>query len=87
MNGAHPATYATSTGRMDIRKLPTQEMIIRDGQAIWQVCGAGMCVEDASGTRAMATFRALCAGRGITPPCANPELPCRGPDESDEPGV
>jgi hypothetical protein len=72
---------------MDVRRLPTTEVVIRNGQPIWRVCGAGMCVEDCSGTRAMVTFRALCASRGITPPCDGIELPCRGPSESDEPGV
>lgn len=77
---------------MDTRQLPTQEVIIRGGQPIWRVCGQGMCVEDSSGTRAMAAFRALCASRGLTVPrCGPPEhglcLPCRGPSQVDEPGV
>lgn len=72
---------------MDTRDLPTTEVVIRDGQPVWQVCGAGMCVEERSGRRAMDAFLALCASRGIVPPCTGPELPCRGPTESDEPGV
>jgi hypothetical protein len=72
---------------MDFRRLPTQELVIRDGQPIWRVCGQGYCVEDPSGTRAMASFKALCLSRGIEPSCDGPELPCRGPSEADEPGV
>jgi hypothetical protein len=72
---------------MDLRQLPTQEIIIRDGQPIWRVCGQGYCVENASGTRAMAAFKALCLSRGIEAPCDGPVMPCRGPSESDEPGV
>lgn len=72
---------------MDTRQLPTQEVVIRNGQPVWRVCGSGMCIEDASGTRAMNAYRALCASRGIEPPFVGLELPCRGPSESDEPGV
>jgi hypothetical protein len=72
---------------MDTRSLPTQEVVIRDGQPVWRVCGAGLCVEDASGTRAMSAFRALCLSRGIEAPCIDPIMPCRGPFESDEAGV
>jgi hypothetical protein len=72
---------------MDTRNLPTQEVVIRDGQPIWRVCGSGLCVEDPSGTRAMSAFKALCLSRGIEPLCMDPILPCRGPSECDEPGV
>jgi hypothetical protein len=79
---ARQATYG-----MDIRQLPTTEVVIRNGQPVWRVCGAGLCIEDQSGIRAMAAFRALCISRGLSPSCDGPELPCRGPSESDEPGV
>ena len=82
-----PANYPSRCLVMDVRTLPTQELVIRDGQPIWRVCGQGYCVEDASGTRAMAAFRALCSSRGIEAPCTGPVMPCRGPSESDEPGV
>lgn len=72
---------------MDFRALPTQEVVIRDGQPIWRVCGCGLCVEDASGTRAMAAFEALCISHGIEPPACGASMPCRGPSESTEPGV
>jgi hypothetical protein len=78
-----PATATT----MDTRQLPTQEVVIRNGQPVWRVCGAGMCVEDASGIRAMSAYRALCSSHGIEPPCTDLSLPCRGPSECDEPGV
>ena len=71
----------------EFRALPTQEVIIREGQLIWRVCGAGLCVENCSGTRAMAEFRSLCARHGIEPPTRGPHVPCRGPSESTEPGV
>ena len=69
------------------RDLPTRELVIRDGQAIWRICGLGMCVEDPSGTRAAAEFEAMCRARGLEPPSCGPALPCRGPSEVDEPGV
>lgn len=67
---------------MNTRSLPTQEVVIRDGQPIWRVCGDGICVEDASGTKAMETYKAL-----RQPPAIAPIAPCRGPSECDEPGV
>lgn len=71
---------------MDTRNLPTREVVVRNGQPIWRVCGQGLCVEDASGTRATSAFEALCLSRGITLP-SGPQRPCRGPSEVDEPGV
>ena len=67
---------------MDTRNLLTQEVVIRDGQPIWRVCGDGICVEHPSGTRAMEMYRAL-----RHPPAIDPIAPCRGPSECDEPGV
>jgi hypothetical protein len=72
---------------MDTRRMPTQELVIRNGQAVWRVCAQGLCVEDASGVRAMAVFRELATSRGIELPSAGQELPWRGPSEVDEPGV
>lgn len=72
---------------MDTRHLPTREVVIRDGQPVWRICGMGLCVEDRSGTRAAAEFDALCLSMGMQPPRHGPELPTRGPSEVDEPGV
>jgi hypothetical protein len=72
---------------MEFRSLPTQEVIIREGQPIWRVCGAGLCVEDRSGTKAMAAFQAECISQGIELPSSGLTMPCRGPSESTEPGV
>ena len=81
------ATCDSDAAAMDQRSLPTREMIIRDGRAIWRICGLGMCVEDPSGTRATAEFEALCRARGIEPPVIGPAIPERGPSDVDEPGV
>jgi hypothetical protein len=70
-----------------MRDLPTWEVVIRNGQPIWRVCGAGVCVEAGSGSRALADFEALCRTHGIEPPRGGPSLPERGPSEVDEPGV
>lgn len=75
----------TSMAAMDTRSLPTREMIIRDGQPIWRVCGGGICVETGSGVRAQAELEAMCASMGLDPPSARG--PERGPSEVDEPGV
>lgn len=80
------ATYATRPAAMDTRRLPTREVVIRDGQPVWRICGMGICVEDTSGTRAAAEFDALCLSMGIDPP-SRQGLPERGPSEVDEPGV
>lgn len=66
--------------------LPTREVIIRDGEPWWRVCGMGLCVEDRSGSRAEAQFQALCRSAGIEPDVAQ-WPPERGPSEVDEPGV
>jgi hypothetical protein len=71
---------------MDAREMPTREMVIRDGQPVWRVCGMGICIETGSGTKAQAEFEALCRSKGIEPP-TGPALPERGPSEVDEPGV
>ena len=67
--------------------LPTWEVVPRDGRLVWRVCGAGLCVEEPSGSRALAEFEALCRSHGIEPPRSGPTLPVRGPSEVDEPGV
>lgn len=72
---------------MDTRQLPTTEVVIRDGQPVWRVCGGGLCVENQSGIRAMTTFRAMAVSHGIELPSSSPSLPWRGPSEVDEPGV
>jgi hypothetical protein len=69
---------------MDARSLPTREMVIRDGQPVWRVCGQGICIETGSGVRAQAELEALCVSMGLEPAG---EPPRRGPSESDEPGV
>lgn len=72
---------------MDFRDMPTQELIIRNGQPIWRVCALGLCVEDASGVRAMSAFKALCQSRGITLPETGASMPFRAPSDVDESGV
>lgn len=72
---------------MDARNLPTREVVIRDGQPVWRICGQGICVEDRSGTRAEAEFLALCRSMGVEPPSSDQAPPRRGPSEVDEPGV
>ena len=72
---------------MDFRGLPTTEVIIRDGQPVWRVCGQGVCVEDRSGTQAMAAYRAKCRDLGMPSTVCSGNAPCRGPCEVDEPGV
>lgn len=72
---------------MDARNLPTREVVIRDGQPIWRVCGGGICVEEHSGVRAMEALRAMALSHGIELPAGCPSLPMRGPSEVDEPGV
>lgn len=72
---------------MDYRNMPELEVVIRDGQPIWRVCGMGLCVEDGSGTRAAEVFDALCRSRGVELPRFGEYRPHRGPCEVDEPGV
>jgi hypothetical protein len=67
--------------------LPTWEVVARNGQLWWRVCGGGICVEDTCGERARSEFEALCRSMGIEPPRGGPSLPERGPSEVDEPGV
>ena len=67
--------------------LPTWEVVIRNGQPVWMVCGAGICVEASSGSEAMAKLQAIATSRGIQLPRHGPALPQRGPSEVDEPGV
>ena len=72
---------------MDSRSLPTREVVIRNGQPVWRICGQGLCVEDSSGTRAQADFEALCLSMGADPPIWGPCQPERDPSEVDEPGI
>lgn len=69
---------------MDSRRLPTREMVVRDGQPVWRICGQGICIETGSGVTAQAEFDALCVSMGLEP---SGEPPRRGPSEVDEPGV
>lgn len=69
---------------MDSRRLPTREMVIRDGQPVWRVCGMGLCIETGSGVKAQAEFEALCVSMGLE---TTGDAPRRGPSEVDEPGV
>jgi hypothetical protein len=71
----------------DHSKLPTLEVVIRNGSPVWRVCGMGLCVEDRSGTRAQEAFRVLCLAKGLHPPVNDDKAPCRGPSEVDEPGL
>lgn len=67
--------------------LPTWEVVVRGDQLLWRVCSGGLCVEESSGSKALAEFEALCRSQGIEPPRGGPSLPERGPSEVDEPGV
>jgi hypothetical protein len=75
------------TEGMNFRGLPTTEVVIRDGQPVWRVCGQGVCVEDRSGTQALAAYNALCQAQGKPTTGCSGNAPCRGPCEVDEPGV
>lgn len=67
--------------------LPTWEVVPRDGQLWWRVCGAGICVEDTCGERAKSEFEALCRSMGVEPPRGGPSLPVSGPDLAGDPGL
>ncbi len=81
------ALQAVSSASYGMDDLPTWEVVARDGQILWRVCGAGLCVESCCGQRALADFEALCLSKGITPPRGGPSLPQRGPDVVGDPGV
>jgi len=71
----------------DHSKLPSLEVVIRNGSPVWRVCGMGLCVEDRSGVRAQKAFRDLCFTKGLRPSVSDDTAPCRGPSEVDEPGL
>lgn len=47
---------------------PQIEVVIRDGQPIWQVSGAGITVHAQGGKRALELFWATCAAKGLQLP-------------------
>lgn len=75
-----------ATCNMGHRDLPTREVIVRDAQLLWRICGMGICVEHASGHLAQAEFNQQCRDRGIAVPRWNGP-PERGPSDVDEPGL
>ncbi len=44
------------------------EVIIDNGEPIWQVCGSGVCSRHRSGLRALELFYAKCQAKGVQPP-------------------
>lgn len=47
---------------------PMIEVVIHDGQPVWQVSGAGIVVHAQGGKRALELFWAACASKGLQPP-------------------
>lgn len=47
---------------------PMIEVVVEDGQPMWQVCGAGLCVRNKAGKRALEMFWALCQAKGLPVP-------------------
>ncbi len=47
---------------------PMIEVIIHNGEPIWQVCGGGVCSRHKSGLRALELFYVQCQAKGIEPP-------------------
>lgn len=47
---------------------PLIEVVIRDGQPVWQVSGAGITVHAQGGKRALELFWAACAAKGLQLP-------------------
>lgn len=47
---------------------PLIEVVIINGEPIWQVCGGGICVRNRSGSRALELFYAQCQSKGLQVP-------------------
>ena len=47
---------------------PVIEVIIENGEPIWQVCGSGVCSRHKSGQRALELFYVKCQTKGIELP-------------------
>jgi hypothetical protein len=47
---------------------PVIEVIVDNGEPIWQVCGSGVCSRHRSGARALELFYAKCHAKGVTLP-------------------
>jgi hypothetical protein len=47
---------------------PLIEVVVENGQPMWQVCGSGLCVRNKAGSRALEMFWALCQSRGLPVP-------------------
>ena len=69
-----------------MERLPTTELIIRNGVPVWLVQGSGVAVEHSDGFTAERLFRRECRRRGVRLPSGG-EQPRRGPSDVDEPGV
>jgi anaerobic selenocysteine-containing dehydrogenase len=66
--------------------LPTAELVIRNGQPVWLIQGAGVQVQHSDRHTAAAAFIDECQRRGLQLPGGGVQ-PRRGPSEVDEPGV
>lgn len=57
-----------TTPTADQSVYPTIEVVVRDGQPIWQVSGAGMVVHAHAGHKALERYWALCRTNGLDVP-------------------
>jgi hypothetical protein len=47
---------------------PMIEVIMSNGEPIWQVCGGGICTRHRSGASALELFYVKCQSKGLTLP-------------------
>lgn len=47
---------------------PVIEVVIVNGEPMWQVCGGGVCVRNKAGKRALEMFWAVCQSKGLQVP-------------------
>jgi hypothetical protein len=47
---------------------PLIEVVIENGEPVWQVCGGGLCVRNRAGARALELFYAQCHSKGLAVP-------------------
>lgn len=47
---------------------PILEVVIVDGEPVWQVSGGGITVRAKGGMRALELFWAQCSSKGVEPP-------------------
>jgi len=67
-------------------RLPTLELVIRDGAPVWLIQSAGVVAEHQDRRTAAQLFTAQCKSRGLQLPNGGAQ-PRRGPSEVNEPGV